>query len=97
MESNGRTKGKRGFFAEKISSDFCREGSAKEGDETRLCGVEVLTGGPEPTKGGKSVAEKIDVGSVEEEGTESRKDGEDDIWRGESSVQTGREPNKGAT
>ena len=36
IESKGKTEGERGVLAEKISRDFCKEGSAKEGKETRL-------------------------------------------------------------
>ena len=76
MESSGRTEGKRGVFAEKTSNVFWREGSAKEGDCTVLCGRKVLTGGPEPTRGGKSESVKREVGLVEE-GAVSRKGGEE--------------------
>ena len=75
MESSDRIEGDRGVFTEKISSIFCSEGLAKEGDETGLCGGEVLTRGPEPTRGGKLESEKIEVGSEKEEGTDSRKCG----------------------
>ena len=77
MESSGRTEGERGVFAEKISNVFWREGSAKEGDYIGMCGGEVLTGGPEPTRGGKSESVKREVGSVEGEGAVSRKGGEE--------------------
>ena len=40
MESKGRTDGERGVLAEKISKETCKDGSAKEGEVTRLRGGE---------------------------------------------------------
>ena len=77
MESSGRTEGERGVYVEKISNIFWREGSAKEGYCTRLCGREVLTEGLEPTRGGKSESVKREVSSVEGEGAVTRKGGEE--------------------
>ena len=77
MESSGRTEGERGDFVEKISIIFWREGSTKEGDCIGLCEGEVLTGGPEPTRGGKLESVKREIGSVVEEGAVSRKGGEE--------------------
>ena len=38
MESRGRIEGDKGVLSEKISKDFCKARSAKEGDETGLWG-----------------------------------------------------------
>ena len=34
IESKGKTEGERGVLGEKISRDFCSEGSANDGEET---------------------------------------------------------------
>ena len=54
MESRGRTEGERGILSEKMSSETCKEGSAKEGDVTGLRGGEVTGGGLGPSRGGNS-------------------------------------------
>ena len=65
MEFRGKTDGERGVFTENISKDFCREGSAKDEEETGLRGGERLSKSPGPERGGKLESEKIAVGSEE--------------------------------
>lgn len=57
MESRGKTEGEMGVLSEKMSSDFCNDGSEKEGQSTGLRGCDV-TRGIDGLRGGKSDSEK---------------------------------------
>ena len=57
IESSGRTEGESVFLSDKMSSETCREGSAKEGEVTGLWGGEETNCSHGPDKGGKSKSE----------------------------------------
>ena len=56
MDSRGRTEGERGGLSKKMSRDFFKEGSEKEGELTGLRGEMGLE--PALSRGGKSASEK---------------------------------------
>ena len=58
MESRDRTEGDRGVLSENIFREFCKAGSAKEGEVTGLWGGEPKVEGPMLISGGKSKSEK---------------------------------------
>ena len=65
MESKGRTEGERGVLSEKISSEDCREGLAKDGVEVGLQGGDKAEEGLGLGSGGKYASVKRE-GETEE-------------------------------
>ena len=64
MESRGRTKGESGVLSEKNFKVFCKEGSVKDGEVTRLCGGVPKVEWPKVTRGGKSESVKRGEGET---------------------------------